>query len=113
MKLFGPAGTSTTSCALRLKYPNDRLNVPSALRYQPSKAGVTVCPDALSGASGRCAAATLPDKANSANIIETNIDANRVFNSADPANGTGTRIIVGMAASSTQIHARREEPQPD
>src|SRR5687768_15969224 len=51
MLLFGPTGISRVSFALRLKYPNEMLYVPSGLRYQPSKTGVTVWPVARMGAS--------------------------------------------------------------
>ncbi len=55
MKLSGPNGTSSDSAKFKLKYPNERVNVPSVLLYQPSKKGATGSPLGGRGASGnRC-----------------------------------------------------------
>ena len=41
MKFSRPSGTSITSSVFTLKKPNDSSNVPSGLRYHPSKIGTT------------------------------------------------------------------------
>src|SRR5262245_50010610 len=45
MLLFGPIGTSISSSQFRLKYPNTRVNDPSAFCSQPSYAGEIFSPD--------------------------------------------------------------------